>query len=138
MKNIGWTTTRCAGCARWYRDLLAQTYGEIPTKYFESYISLIVGGIARVWVSKRKNDCALIEVKYVEEDPAEAADYLSKEGVAYKTKCDGKIIAFNVNLQQLKEKQSAHEWIVRKLAPSFLIQPARQLVYNDATGVQNR
>ena len=53
-------------CARWYRDLLARFFGDIPTKYFESYISFTVGGIARVWVSKRKNNRALIEVKFVE------------------------------------------------------------------------
>src|SRR5262249_31762865 len=51
-------------CARWYKDLLAKYYGDIPTKYFENYISLLVGGISRVSVSKRRNDRAYMEVKY--------------------------------------------------------------------------
>jgi hypothetical protein len=102
-------------CARWYRDLLSRFYGEIPTKYFESYISLTVSGIARVWVNKRKNDRALIEVKYVEQNFTEAADYLNKEGIAFGTRSN-KYLTFNVNLQQLKDKQSIHEWIVQKLA----------------------
>ena len=109
-------------CARWYRDLLAQCYGEIPTKYFESYISLTVGGIARVWVSKRKNDRALIEVKYVEQDMVEAVDYLNKAGIAFGTRSN-KYLTFNVNVQQLKDKQAVHDWVVRRLAPQYVIKP---------------
>jgi hypothetical protein len=95
-------------CARWYRDLLAQCYGEIPTKYFEYYISLTVGGIARVWVNKRKNDRALIEVKYVEQDMGEAVDHLNKEGIAFGTRSN-KYLTFNVNVQQLEDKQEVHD-----------------------------
>lgn len=109
-------------CARWYRDLLAQYYGEIPTKYFESYISLTVGGIARVWVNKRKNDRALIEVKYVEQDMNEAVDHLNQEGVAFGTRVN-KYLTFNVNIQQLKDKQTVHDWVIRRLAPQHLIKP---------------
>jgi hypothetical protein len=29
-------------------------------------------------------------------------------------------LRFNVNLQQLKEKQSIHDWIVQRLAPQYL------------------
>jgi hypothetical protein len=109
-------------CARWYRELLAQRYGEIPTKYLESYISLTVGGIARVWINKRKNDRALIEVKYVEQDIDEAIDYLNKEGIAFLTRSN-KYLAFNVNVKQLKDKQAIHEWIVSRLAPEHVIKP---------------
>jgi hypothetical protein len=109
-------------CARWYRDLLARFYGDIPTKYFESYISFTVGGIARVWVSKRKNDRALIDVKYVEQDITEATDHLNKEGFAFGTR-GNKFLTFNVNLQQLKDKRPVHEWIVQKLAPRHLAAP---------------
>jgi len=109
-------------CARWYRDLLSQYYGEIPTKYFESYISLTVGGIARVWVSKRKNDRALIEVKYVEQDMGEAVDHLNQEGVAFGTRSN-KYFTFNVNVQQLKDKQTVHDWVIRRLAPQHLTKP---------------
>lgn len=109
-------------CARWYRDLLASFYGDIPTKYFESYISFTVGGIARVWVNKRKNDRALFEVKYVEQDITEATDYLNKEGIAFGTR-GNKYLTFNVNLEQLKDKKLVHEWIVQKLATRHLAEP---------------
>jgi hypothetical protein len=112
-------------CARWYRELLQRFYGEIPTKYFESYISLTLGGIARVWVNKRKNDRVLIEVKYVEQDIKEATDYLNKQGIAFATR-GTKGLSFNVNLQQLKDKRAVHEWIAQKLAPSYLTQATSQ------------
>jgi len=105
-------------CARWYKNLLSKSFGEIPTKYFESYISLLVGGIARVWINRRKNDRASIQVKYAEGNINEAVDYLNKEGLT----CDarGDQLRFNVNLDQLKEKATIHEWIVRRLAPEYL------------------
>ena len=109
-------------CARWYRDLLARFYGDIPTKYFESYISFTVGGIARAWVNKRKNDRALIEVKYVEQDITEATDQLNKEGVAFGV-TSNKHLTFNVNLQQLKDRNLVHEWVVERLAPRHLAEP---------------
>ena len=65
-------------CAKWYRKLLEKYYGEIPIKYFDGYVSLTVGGIARAWVSKRKNDRVFIEVKYVEEDLNEAMNILTR------------------------------------------------------------
>ncbi len=70
-------------CARLYKDLLSRCYGDIPTKYFQNYLSLNVGGIARVWVNQKKNDRALIQVKYVEADVNEAVEYLTKEGMAF-------------------------------------------------------
>ena len=108
-------------CARWYGDLLAQSYGEIQTKYFEYYISFTVGGIARIWVHKRKNDRrALVEVKYVEENIAEAIDHLNKEDIAFSTRSN-KYLNFDVSLQQLKEKQVVHEWIVQRLSPQHIV-----------------
>ena len=97
-------------------------YGEIPTKYFESYISLAVGGIARVWVTRRKNGRSRINVKYVEQDLAEATDHLNNAGIAFRTS-GNKYLTFNVNLQQLKDTEVVHEWIVPKLAPSDLVEP---------------
>ena len=108
-------------CARWYRELLARFYGDIPTRYFEAYMSFRVGEIARVWVNMRKDGRALIEVKYVEGDFTEATDYLNKEGMADRTR-DNKFITFNVSLQQLKDKRPVHEWIAQRLAPRLLLE----------------
>jgi len=106
-------------CAKWYRALLEKLYGDIPTKYFESYITLTVGKIARIWINKRKNDRAFIYLKYAQEDDfQEATDRLTKEGFSFKP--DGKYIAFNVNLQQLKERAATHEWLASKLSPENL------------------
>ena len=115
------------GCAHWYRELLNKFYEDIPTKYFEDYISLTVGGIARVWINKRKNDRAFIEVKYVEEDFAEAVDYLNTEGIAFGTKAN-KFLTFNVSHRQLKEKQTAHEWLIQRLAPQNVIKSKSQQI----------
>lgn len=106
-------------CARWYKDLLTTYYGEIRTKYFESYVSFTFGGKARVWVNRRKNDRALIEVKY-EENLDEAIDYLNQEGVQPSNSGDWGL-KFNVNIQELKDKQKAHEWIVHQLALEYLV-----------------
>jgi hypothetical protein len=107
-------------CARWYRELLSHSYGDILTKYFDTWISFTVGGIGRVWVSRRKADRAFFEVKYVEEEFTSAVDYLTKEGIAFGMR-NNKIITFNVNLQQLKDKQATHEWIIQRLAPQFIV-----------------
>ena len=105
-------------CARWYRNLLADFYGEIPTKYFSGYIALTVGKIQRVWVSRRKNDRALIAVKYVEEEMTDATDHLNKQGISPVVK--NNVLHFNVDLQQLKDQAAVHEWIVQRLAPQRL------------------
>jgi hypothetical protein len=111
-------------CIRWYRDLLSKYYGEIPIKYFESYISLSIGGKARAWISKRKNDRSFFEVKYVGDDIDQVVDHLNKEGFSFGLK-DNEIFTFNVNLQQLKEKQTTHEWIISKIAPQYLTGAAK-------------
>jgi hypothetical protein len=106
-------------CARWYRALLEKLYNDVPTKYFESYISLSVGGTARVWVTKRKNDRAFIELKHGEENFQEAVDYLNKEGVSFNMR-SGKYLTFNVNVQQLKDRAAIHEWLTSRLSPKNL------------------
>jgi hypothetical protein len=102
-----------------YKALLEKIYGEIPTKYFESYISLSVSGTARVWVTKRKNDRAFVEVKHGEGNFQEAVDYLNKEGISFGTR-GGKYITFNVSTQQLKERSAIHEWLAMRLSPESL------------------
>jgi hypothetical protein len=66
----------------------------------------------------------LIEIKYVEQDIVEATDYLNKSGIAF-SNSSNKYLKFNVNLQQLKDKQEVHEWVVRKLAPQHMIKTNR-------------
>lgn len=105
-------------CAKWYKALLEKSYGEVPVKYFEWYVSLSVGGVARVWVNRRKNDRAFVQLKLGENNLQEAADYLSKGGVSFRTSNWG--VSFNVNLQQLKEKATVHEWLASKLSPENL------------------
>jgi len=106
-------------CARRYKTLMEKLYSEVPTKYFESYISLSVGGAARVWVNRRKNDRAFIEVKHGEENFQEAVDYLNKEGVSFGMR-SGKYLTFNVNAQQLKDRAAIHEWLASRLSPEGL------------------
>ena len=106
-------------CARWYKALLEKLYSEVPTKYFEQYISLSVGGTARVWVTKRKNDRAFIEMKHGEENFQEAVDHLNKEGVSFGMRI-GKYLTFNVNAQQLKDRAAIHEWLASRLSPENL------------------
>jgi hypothetical protein len=106
-------------CARWYKSLLEKLYSEVPTKYFEHYISLSVGGTARVWVNKRKDDRAFIEMKHGEENFQDAVDHLNKEGVSF-TMRSGKYLTFNVNVQQLKDRAAIHEWLAARLSSENL------------------
>jgi len=108
-----------------YKALLERIYGEIPTKYFETYISLSVSGTARVWVTKRKNDRAFVEVKHGEETFQEAVDYLNKDGISFGTRA-GKYITFNVSAQQLMERSAIHEWLVMRLSQESLKKQASQ------------
>jgi hypothetical protein len=105
-------------CARWYKALLEKLYGEVRTKYFESYMSFVVGGVARVWITKRANDRAFIEVKFGV-NLQEAVDHLNQEGVSFGTR-GGKYLTFNVNAQQLRDKAAIHEWLALKLSPENL------------------
>lgn len=108
-------------CANWYKALLDRLYGETPIKYFESYISLSVNGTARIWVSKRKNDRTVIEVKHGKEGFQEAADRLNQEGISFVGSQSGKYFTFNVNAQLLRDKAAVHEWLASRLSPENLI-----------------
>ena len=74
-----------------------------------------------MWVTRRKNDRVKIDVKYVEEEVTTATDYMTKDGTAFNTTPDNKFLTFNVNLQQLKDKQAVHGWLVQRLAPRHLL-----------------
>jgi hypothetical protein len=73
-------------CAKFYRTRLEELYGEVPTKYFEDYISLSVGGKARAWINRRKNERALIQIRVPEEKFQEVTDRLNQEGVSFRPK----------------------------------------------------
>jgi len=99
-------------CVKWYRELLLTRYKEVGIKYFENYMSLTVGGIARLWVNRRKNGRALFEIKCVSENIDQMVEALDKEGISYGTRSN-KNITFNVNLEQLAEKKVLHELVTR-------------------------
>jgi len=111
-------------CARWYRALLEKLYGEVPAKYFEWYISFSIGGVARVWVNRRKNNRATISVKVGKEKLQETTDYLNGKGIPFTTQAWGSA-NFNVDLQQLKDNAEAHEWLASRLSPETLKVKAR-------------
>jgi hypothetical protein len=110
-------------CARWYKELLERLYGDVPTKYFESYISLSVGGVARVWVHNRKNNRATIEVR-VREKLQEVVDRLHSDGFSLRTR--GEYVTLNVSLEELKTKASTHEWLAASLSPENLLVKPQQ------------
>ncbi|MGA8737228.1 MAG: hypothetical protein WB558_25155 [Terriglobales bacterium] len=107
-------------CAKWYKALVQKLYGEVPTKYFEEYISLSVDGVARVWITVRKSGRAFIEVKHGEENFQEAVEHLNSEGISFGTR-RGKYFTFNVNVQQLRDKAATHEWLASRLSPQRLV-----------------
>jgi hypothetical protein len=106
-------------CVKWYRAMLEGLYGEVPIKYFETYVSLSVNGTARVWVTRRKSERAFVEVKHGEDNFQEAVDHLNKEGASFGTR-SGKYLTFNVNASQLKDRTAIHEWLAARLAPQSL------------------
>jgi hypothetical protein len=104
-------------CAKWYKSLLERIYGEVIIKYFETYISLTFDGLARVWITKRKNNRAVIQVRHGEDNLQEAVDYLNGEGVSPRISSSG-YLTLNVNMEQLKEKCAVHEWLALRLSPN--------------------
>ena len=100
-------------CARWYRELLTRFHRDTLIRFGKTVITLYVGGLVRVAVRPRKNDRVLIDVRYNEDLFAEAVEYLKKARVAVTPKIHW--LDFNTDLNQLKEKQAAHEWIVGRL-----------------------
>jgi hypothetical protein len=103
-------------CARWYREMLSKYCGDVLMKFGKTVITLYVGGIVRVAVRPKKHERAVVVVeKFSEEALAEAEAYLNREGVVFTRK--GNHLKFEVNAQQLKQTQAAHEWLARRLAP---------------------
>ena len=109
-------------CARWYKQLLEKLYGDIPIKYFEAYISLTVAGNARVWINRRKNNRAFIEIKPAEATFQEVVENLNTRNIPFGTRAN-KYITFNVNSSELQDKTSVHEWLSARLAPAALRLP---------------
>ncbi|MBN2445182.1 MAG: hypothetical protein JXO22_00525 [Phycisphaerae bacterium] len=109
-------------CARWYKTLLEKLYGEVQVKYFESYVSLSVGGTARVWIyGRKKKDRAYVQLRHGEDGFQEAVDRLNAEGVSFTARSNGKDLAFSVNVQQLQEWVAIHEWLASRLSPDALL-----------------
>src|SRR5262249_30210090 len=109
-------------CAHWYRDLLARFYVIEDIRYGSTMISIYVGGRGRIWVRPRKKDRASIEVSIYEGNVAEMVEHLTREGMAVKQKNDGSLDC-TVDLQQLKEKKEAHEWLPQRVGPPKLMPP---------------
>jgi len=106
-------------CARWYKKTLENLYGEIPIKYFESYISLTVAGIARVWINRRKNNRAFIEIKPAEASFQEVVENLNSRNIPFGTR-ENKFLTFNLNSVELQGSAEMHEWLAEHLAPEAL------------------
>lgn len=106
-------------CARWYKKALERLYGEIPIKYFESYISLTVAGLARVWINRRKNNRAFIEIKPAEAAFQEVVENLNSRNIPFGTR-ENKYITFNLNPVELQGNAEVHEWLAEHLAPEAL------------------
>jgi hypothetical protein len=106
-------------CAKWFKDLLSKYYGEIPVKYFEWYMSFSIGNMARMWVNRRKNERAWIEIRYWDEDINEVVERLEKEGLNSTTR--GEYVRFNTDIKQLKKLHETLEWLVQKLGPDSII-----------------
>ena len=112
-----WTDTYpgVLACVNWYRDILLRHYPEVNMKYFKDYVSLIILGTARVWINKRNNDRALIEAKCVEANLDKLVETLNDGGISF-SKRSSHNVTFNVNLQELKEKESVHDTVAQLLA----------------------
>ncbi len=104
-------------CANWYREVLLRHYPEINIKYFKDYMSLTVLGTARVWINKRNNDRALVELKCLEENLDRLSEALNSGGISF-SKRSSHNITFNVNLRELKEKENVHNTVALLLATS--------------------
>jgi hypothetical protein len=101
-------------CARWYREILSKYCGDVRAKFGKTVITLSVGGIVRVSVRPQKRVGAVVVVeKLREEELTEADAYLNREGVVSTRKADQ--LKLGVNVQELKEKQPAHEWVAQRL-----------------------
>ncbi|MGA3114457.1 MAG: hypothetical protein ABSF90_08500 [Syntrophobacteraceae bacterium] len=106
-------------CARWYRETLEKLYGDIPIRYFETYISLTVAGKARVWIDGRKSKRAYIQIKPSEETFAEVVEDLNSKDFGFSTG-QNEYINVNTDFSELQDKASIHEWLAARIAPGSL------------------
>lgn len=106
-------------CARWYRQVLEKAYGEVPIKYFESYLSLSIAGTARVWVNRRRNNRAFFEIKPTEATFQEVVEGLGSKNVPFGTRAN-KLVTLNINLSELRQNSDTHEWLAARLVPESL------------------
>jgi hypothetical protein len=105
-------------CAAWYLDLLSRFYVIQEVRYV-SIITIYIGGLVRVSVRWRKSENkALFHVRYKEGDVAEAVKYLESQGIPTVV-TQTNLLVFTADQKQLKEKQSAHEWIAQRLCPQL-------------------
>src|ERR1035437_65801 len=114
-------------CVKWYRALLEKLYGEVPAKYFDYYVSLVIGGVARVWVNRRKNNRVFIEVKIAKDSVQQVSEELNAKGVPCSLSGWGGV-RFNVDIQQLKDNAETHEWLASELSPGNLKRAKEQTV----------
>jgi hypothetical protein len=105
-------------CARWYKEQLDRLYADVPIKYFESYISLTVGGTARVWINRRQKNRAFIDVKPAAASFSETVDFLNGQTLPFGTR-SGKYLTFNVSLAELRAAEAVHVWLLQRLAPEL-------------------
>jgi hypothetical protein len=110
-------------CAHWYRDLLARFYVIEEMRYGSTWITIYVGGFVRIGIAGRKKGRALIVAHMYEGHLSEAVEHLTKEGLAVVPKEKEQHLHFTADLQRLKEKRVAHEWLAQRLAPQHLITP---------------
>jgi hypothetical protein len=106
-------------CAKWYRDVLAGLYEEVLIKYFEFYISLSVGGRARVWINRRANNRAFIEAKPAEAKFQEVVEHFNAANVPFGTR-SGAVITLNTSIAELRQNANLHQWLAARLAPPNL------------------
>lgn len=108
-------------CARWYWELLAKFYGDVPMKFGRTVITLYLGGFVRVAVWPHRNG-GWVKVARLEDILPEVVGHLAKGNVEFGSKHNNSV-CFKVDVQQLKSNQSAHEWLVQRLEPKLLKTP---------------
>ncbi len=106
-------------CAKWYCELLTKLYGDVQVKYFESYISMSIGGAARVWVNQRKKDRAFIEVKVGDEVTDEVQEFVTEKGGGFRSRGLSHV-NFNVNLKELQDGIEEHQWLASRISLKHL------------------
>ena len=80
---------------------------------------MTVAGIARVWITRRKNNRAFIEIKPAEAAFQEVVENLNSRNIPFGTR-ENKYITFNLNSVELESSADVHEWLAEHLAPEAL------------------